>query len=58
MHFIEPKRIASNGISLLEENPMGLTIVAVILLALAGGGVALEINARRHPPSGKIIKSF
>jgi hypothetical protein len=37
---------------------MGLTIVAVILLAFAGGVVALEINVRRHPPSGKTIKSF
>jgi hypothetical protein len=37
---------------------MGLAIVAVILLAFAGGVVALEINARRHPSTGKTVKSF
>jgi hypothetical protein len=37
---------------------MGLAIVAAILLAFAGGVVALEINARRHPQSGRIVKSF
>jgi hypothetical protein len=48
-----------NGRPVLSMKSMAsIRRLALFFLALAGGAVALEINARRHPPIGKIVKSF